>query len=212
VEFINGAVPGYSLYQQRRMLDYVTRKTAIQAVVATVSLANDPIDEKRIRRFAPDNLLDFSYEWRDPESFAAKLIAASRVLTLIDERTTHLQFSFVNSNAECRDLAAESLNRLASACREADLPLIWVLVARTLEIRPGGFLKKSLNGATDRQRRYFLALAAELDVPMVDLKPVLAGVQAREEAYLPGDAHWNEAGHRAVAAAVLPVLLGALEP
>lgn len=106
VEFINGSLPGYSIYQQIRMLEYVRQRTDIHAVVATISLANDPIDEKRIRRFVPDNLLDFSYEWRDPRSFSAKLIASSRVLTLIDGRTTTLQFSYINTNNECRDLAS----------------------------------------------------------------------------------------------------------
>jgi len=212
IEFINGSLPGYSIYQQIRMLDYVRQRTDIHAVVATVSLANDPIDEKRIRRFAPDNLLDFSYEWRDPRSFSAKLIAASRLLTLIDGRTTTLQFSYINTNNECRDLASESMTQLATACREAGLPLVWVLVSRTQEVRPGGVLRRSLNGATDRMRRHFMALAKELEVPIVDLKPVLTDVQAREEAYLPGDAHWTEAGHRAVAEAVLPVLLKTLEP
>ncbi len=207
VEFINGSLPGYSIFQQIRMLDYVRQRTDIHAVVATISLANDPIDEKRIRRFAPDNLLDFSYEWRDPRSFSAKLIAASRLLTLIDGRTTTFQFSYINTNNECRDLASESMMNLATACREANLPLVWVLVSRTQEVRPGGFLRRSLNGATDRMRRHFMALAKELEVPIVDLKPVLVDVQAREEAYLPGDAHWTEAGHRAVAESVLPVLL-----
>ena len=212
VEFINGGIPGFSIYQQIRMLEFVQARTDIHAVVATISLANDPIDEKRIRRYAPDRLEEFSYEWRDPASVAAKTIAASRLLTLLDQRTTHLQFSLVNTNRECRDLTEESLRNLAAACREADLPLVWVIVPRTLEIRPGSFLKRSLNGATDRLRRHFMALADELAVPVIDLKPVLAEVQAREEAYLPGDAHWNEAGHRAVSAAVLPVLSAALSP
>ncbi len=138
--------------------------------------------------------------------------AASRLLTLLDQRTTHLQFSLVNTNRECRNLTEESLRNLAAACREAGLPLVWVIVPRTLEIRPGRFLKRSLNGATDRLRRHFMALADELSVPVIGLKPVLAEVQAREEAYLPGDAHWNEAGHRAVSAAVLPVLGAAIFP
>ena len=140
------------------------------------------------------------------------MIASSRVLTLLDGRTTTIQFSYINTNNECRDLASESMTNLAATCREADLPLVWVLVSRTQEVRPGGFLRRSLNGATDRMRRHFMALADELAVPMVDLKPVLKEVQAHEEAYLPGDAHWTEAGHEAVAKAVLPVLLEACKP
>ena len=212
IEFINGGLPGYSIYQQIRMLDYVRQRTEIHAVVATISLANDPIDEKRIRRFAPDHLEDFSYDLRDPHSGTARLIAASRLFTLMDQRTTHLQFSLINTSGECRDLADESLKNLAAACREANLPLVWVIVPRTQEIRPGSFFKNALNGATDRLRSHFLDLAVELDVPVVDLRPVLMEVQSRQDAYLPADAHWNEAGHRAVTAAVLPELLHVLHP
>ena len=212
IEFINGGLPGYSIFQQIRMLDYVRQRTKIHAVVATISLANDPIDEKRIRRFAPDHLEDFSYDLRDPDSGTARLIASSRLLTLMDQRTTHLQFSLINTSGECRDLADESLKNLASACRDAGLPLVWVIVPRAQEIRSGGFLKNALNGATDRLRSHFLDLAVELDVPVVDLRPVLMEVQSREDAYLPADAHWNEAGHRAVTAAVLPELLHVLHP
>ena len=211
-EFINGGLPGFSIYQQIRMLDYVRKRTRIHAVVATISLANDPIDEKRIRRFAPDRLENFSYDLREPASPAAKLIAASCLLTLIDQRTTHMQFSLVNTSGECRDLAAESLTRLAKTCREANLPLVWVIVPRAQEIRPGGGWRRALNGATDRLRGHFLELAADLQVPIIDLKPVLMSVQAQKEIYLPADAHWNEAGHQAVAGAVLHDLLEAWQP
>lgn len=212
VECINGGVPGYSIYQQIRMLDYVRERTEIHAVVATISLANDPIDELRIRRFAPDHLADFSYELRDPASPSARLIAASRLLTLADQRTTHMQFSLINTNRECRSLADESLTRLADICREADLPLVWLIVPRAQEIRPGGFWRRALNGATDRLRRHFLELADDLRVPIVDLKPALASVQARQEAYLPGDSHWNEAGHRAVTEVLLSEVLKTWDP
>jgi lysophospholipase L1-like esterase len=207
LEFINGGVPGYSIYQQIRMLDYVRQRTRIHAVVATISLANDPIDEKRIRRFAPDRLENFSYDLRDPASAAARLIAASRLLTLADQSTTHMQFSLINTGGECRRLADESLARLAKTCREANLPLVWVIVPRAQEIRPGGGWRRALNGATNRLRGHFLELAADLQVPTVDLKPALMSVQAQEEVYLPADAHWNEAGNQAVAKALLPAVL-----
>ncbi|MEN8006037.1 MAG: SGNH/GDSL hydrolase family protein [Candidatus Krumholzibacteriota bacterium] len=207
IECINGGLPGFSLYQQLRMLEHVRRRTKIHAVVATISLANDPIDEKRIRRFAPDRLMEFSYDLRDSDSVTAKLIAASRLLTLIDERTMQLQFSLINTSGSCRDLAEESLRDLAAACRDANLPLVWVIVPRTQEIRPGRFWRRALNGATDRMRGHFIGLAEELGVPVIDLKPVLIEVQEREDIYLPADAHWNEAGHRAVANEVLEMLM-----
>lgn len=207
LEFINGGLPGYSIYQQIKMLEFVRRHTGIHAVVATISLANDPIDERRIRRFAPDNLAEFTYDLRDPRSGTARLIAASRLLSLIDDRTTHMQFSLFNTGNECRDLAEDSLRNLEAACREAGLPLVWVIVPRAQEIRGGSFWKQSLNGATNRLRKHFLGLADELDVTAVDLKPVLEKVQTSEETYLPRDSHWNEAGHRAVADAIVPFLI-----
>jgi lysophospholipase L1-like esterase len=212
LECINGSIPGYSIYQQILMLDYVRARTDIHAVVATISLANDPIDEMRIRRFAPDRLGEFSYQLRDPASMTARIIAASRLLTLIDLRTTNLQFSLINTSRKCRDLAEDSLRNLAAKCRADGLALVWVIVPRAQEIRPGGAWRRALNGATDRLRGHFLQLADELQVPAVDLKPVLLEVQSREEAYLPGDAHWTEAGHRAVAAEVLPRLLEIWRP
>jgi lysophospholipase L1-like esterase len=207
VECINGGIPGYSIYQQVRMLDYVRERTEIHAVVATISLANDPIDELRIRRFAPDRLDEFSYELRDPASFSARLIAGSRLLTLADQRTTHMQFSLINTNGECRGLADESLARLAEICAEADLPLVWLIIPRAQEIRPGGFWRRALNGATERLRGHFIEFADDLQVPIVDLKPVLVPIQEQQEAYLPGDSHWNEAGHLAVTRALLPEVL-----
>lgn len=203
---INGGLPGYSIYQQVRMLDYVRDRMPITAVVATISLANDPVDELRIRRFAPDHLVDFSYELRDPHSLAARVIEASRLLTLIDQRTTNVQFSLRNTDEECCRLADSSLTELAQRCQADHIPLVWVIVPRAQEIRSGTFWRRGINGATDHLRTHFLEIARDLVVPVVDLKPALQGVQANQEAYLPGDAHWNAAGHRAVAEAVLPAL------
>jgi lysophospholipase L1-like esterase len=212
VEFINGALPGYSIYQQIRMLEYVRARTDIHAVVATISLANDPIDEKRIRRFAPDRLAEFRYDLRDPASGTSRLIAASRVLTLIDERTTHLQFSLINTGNECRDLAEASLRDLAAECAGAGLPLVWVIVPRAQEIRGGSFWIRPLNDATDRLRRHYMELAEELGVAAVDLKPILEKEQSRRETYLTGDSHWNEVGHRAVAEAIFPEIIPYVHP
>jgi len=83
LEVINGGLPGFSIYQQVRMLMYVRRRTRIAAVVATISLANDLVDELRIRRFAPDHLAEYSYELREPDSMLSRLVGASRALTWV---------------------------------------------------------------------------------------------------------------------------------
>jgi len=123
-----------------------------------------------------------------------------------------VQFSLINTSTACRNLTDESLTRLAASCREAQVPLIWVIVPRATEIKPGGLLRRALNRATEDMRAHFTRLAADLDVPLLDLKPVLLSAQSRQEAYLPADAHWNEAGHQAVGQALLPVLLEHWQP
>lgn len=137
------------------------------------------------------------------------MIASSRVLTLIDQRTTHLQFSLINTSGKCRDLADESLRELAAACREAGLPLVWVIVPRAQEIRSESYWKGLLNRATDELRGHFLELATVLGVPAIDLKPALTETPAEGNAYLPADAHWNENGHHAVVQSLMPALVEA---
>lgn len=206
MEVVNGAIPGYSIYQQVRMLDFVTARTDVDLVVATISLANDAIDEERIRRFAPDRLAEFDYGLRDPASLNAKLIRASRLLTVLDERTTHIQFGLKNARGRGAGLAVDTMSRLADRCRALDVPLVWVVVPRAGEIRGGGTMSRYLNGQTARLRDRFLTAATQSGFPRIDLLPVLREAQAGGECYLPHDAHWNERGHRAVARAVLPVL------
>lgn len=206
MELVNGAIPGYSIYQQVRMFDYVTARTGIDAVVATISLANDAIDEERIRRYTPDRLEEFDYGLRDPDSFTAKLIRASRILTLLDERTNHIQFGLRNARGPGGDLAVDSLYDLAERCHERGLPLVWLVVPRAGEVRGGGMMSGLLNRQTARLRGHFLKVTADYGSPGIDLLPVLRAAQQGGESYLPFDAHWNERGHRAVAEAVLPAL------
>jgi len=206
METINGAIPGYSIYQQVRMLDYVTARTDVDLVVATISLANDAIDEERIRRYVPDRLAEFDYGLRDPQSFSARVIRASRILTLLDERTNHIQFGLRNARGRGGDLAVDSLYDLAERCHERGLPLVWLVVPRAGEVRGGGMMSGILNNQTARLRGHFMQVTADFDSPGIDLLPVLTEAQAGGECYLPHDAHWNERGHRTVARAVLPVL------
>ena len=206
VEVVNGAIPGFSIYQQVRMFDFVTARTEVDAVLATISLANDAIDEERIMRFAPDHLAEFHYGLRDPDSFTARVIRASRILTLVDERTTDVQFGLKNARGKGGDLALDSLHEIAARCRERGLPLVWLVVPRAGEVRGGGVRTRLLNQQTARLRDHFLRATGEYGSPGFDLLPVLTEAQRGGECYLPHDAHWNERGHRAVAATVLPVL------
>jgi len=212
VQVVNAAIPGFSIYQQVRMLEYVTARADVDAVVATISLANDAIDEERIMRFAPDHLEEFDYGLRDSRSLTAKMIRASRILTLIDERTMHIQFGLRNARGKGHELANHSLMMLSDRCRELNLPLVWVIIPRSGEVRGGGIMTGFLNRETEKLRDLFLWITDNYGSPGIDLLPALTEAQKRGECYLPADAHWNERGHRAVADTLVPLLKQAINP
>jgi lysophospholipase L1-like esterase len=207
VEVINAAIPGYSVYQQVRMLDQVRRQAQVHAVIATFSLANDMVDELRIRRYAPDRLRDYSNEVRDPASGLARLVRASRLLSILDERLQGVQLGLANTNDQAQSLAAESLRELVATCRRDRIPLLLVVVPRAQEIRGSRGVRRLLDPAARRAHQRLLALADELQVPVLDLEACLAAAHRSAPVFLPADVHWTAAGHRAVADAILPALL-----
>jgi lysophospholipase L1-like esterase len=212
LEVINAAIPGYSVYQQVRMLGQVRRQVQVHAVIATFSLANDMVDELRIRRYAPDRLQAYSNEVRDPTTWLARLVRASRLLTLLDERLQGVQLSLANTSDQALSLAGESLRELVVTCRRDRIPLLVVVIPRAQEIRGSGGVRRLLDPAARRAHQRLLALAGELRLPIVDLGACLAAAHRREPVFLPADVHWTAAGHRAVADTVLPALLAIWPP
>ena len=202
-EVVNGGIPGFAVYQQVRMLERLRSEFPIHAVIATFSLANDPVDELRLARYAPDRLAEYSYLVRRPNSFLSRLIKTSRLLTLIDRRTQNLQFHWANASGHALDLAEASLRNLFLTCQQDSLPVLLVVVPRASEVLPSSFGKRLFNFSAKRPRQLALRMSREYSVPMVDLKEILHESQLEQTVYLKGDAHWTAAGHRITAEHIL---------
>jgi lysophospholipase L1-like esterase len=207
VEVVNAAVPGYSVWQQRAMVERLTDELTIDAVVSTFSLSNDMIDEVRIRRFAPDRLTEYAPRPLAENSRLARLIGRSRVLAWIDLRTRGAQFQIGNVLPGSVRVAGESLGELVAACRERDLPVLLVLVPRRAEVVGAGIPRLVARGMTRGARRMWERVLEERDVAGVDLTAAVAVASEREAAYLPDDPHWTPAGHEAVAGALVEPLV-----
>jgi lysophospholipase L1-like esterase len=203
VEVVNAAVPGYSVLQQRAMVERLADELTIDAVVSTFSLSNDMIDEVRIRRFAPDRLTEYAPRPLAENSRLARLIGRSRVLGWIDLRTRGAQFQVGNVLPGSVRLAAESLGELVTACRERGVPILLVLVPRRAEIADSGIPRLVARAMTGGGRRAWERVVREQEVGGVDLTAAVAAANEREAAYLPDDAHWTPAGHEAVARALV---------
>jgi len=205
---VNTGIPGYGPYQQNRMLEYVCRRLRPDVVIATFSLANDPVDELRIARFAPDRLAQYTPELRDPDSRFARLICGSRLLFLLDQRTRYLQTFLTNAGGGALRRVDDSFAHLVSACRELDTPLLMVVVPQRNQIRSKGLSARLTSLITRRLRAMPAKIAERHGIPLVDLTSELREVQRRTPAYLKNDAHWSPAGHEAAARAIADALPG----
>jgi hypothetical protein len=207
VSVINAGMPGFSILQQLRMLNLIRAHTRVDVVVSTYSLANDPVDELRIARFAPDRLAAYNSGLRDSLSVAARIIRSSRMLSWIDRRTTTLQFAFANLSPPALGLARRSLENLCAAGSADGGHFLLVVLPRRGEIVAdrgieGWLTPAAMTGA----RRLPSEVALSRRVPVLDVTPTLRGVQEHEPAFLPADAHWTPAGHEAVARAIARAL------
>ncbi len=203
---INAGVPGYGPSQQLAMLRRIAGHVRPDVVISTFSLANDPVDELRLARYAPDRLLDYEPAVRDPGSFVSRLSRTSRTVALVDGRTHSLQMYLTNAGGRARDSADASLTRLIGACDELDAPLLLVVVPQRNRILRGGAAGWLSDRITAKLRALPGDVAARHGVPWLDLTPALLRVQRDGEAFLPGDAHWSSDGHAAVARAIRDAL------
>jgi lysophospholipase L1-like esterase len=203
IDVVNAAVPGYSVWQQRAMVERLAEEMRPDAVVCTFSLSNDPIDEVRIRRFVPDRLAEYSPRPMDARSALASLIEKSRVLGWIDLRTRGAQFQIGNVLPGAVKAAGASLGELVLSCRERGAPVLLVLVPRRAEIADAGVSRAAARFMTGGARRMWARVLERHSVPGVDVSAAVAAADAREPAYLPDDPHWTPAGNEAVARALV---------
>jgi lysophospholipase L1-like esterase len=207
IDVVNAAVPGYSVWQQRAMVERLAGEMRVDAVVSTFSLSNDPIDEVRIRRFAPDRLLEYSPRPMDAGSVLARAIGKSRVLGWIDLRTRGAQFQLGNVLPGAVSAAEASLGELIGSCHERGAPVLLVLVPRRSEIEGAGISRQAARLMTGGARRMWERVLERHAVPGVDLSEAVAAANARGPAYLLDDPHWTPAGSEAVARALVdPVM------
>ena len=189
--------------QQLQLLSRLSTELSLDAVVATFSLANDPVDELRLARYTPDRLAEYSYQVRDPRSLLSRLVRSSRLLTLVDVRSYNVQLHLANASNRALALSEQSLRQLATTCQADSLPLALVVVPRASEVRPSGLGKRLFNFTADKPRHLVARVAAAYGLPCVDLKKALQETQRVEPLYLPQDTHWNAAGHRATAETIM---------
>lgn len=205
IEVVNAGIPGYSLWQQRALLERLTVSFRVDAVISTFSLSNDVVDELRIRRYAPDRLLAYQPRPLDPKSGLAGLIAKSRVLEWIDLRTRALQFQIANVLPAGLDAAEESLDGIVTKCREEGIPVLFFLLPKRTEIEGAAPRRTLARWMTGSARRMVERATARNAVSLVDVTPAIERLEraAAGSAYLPDDPHWTAAGHEAVATAVV---------
>jgi len=101
-----------------------------------------------------------------------------------------------------RQLILESARRLLDLCRRHDVRLVLAIYPWPQQVRAG-----QLDNAHTRTWTRF---ARNEGVPLLNLFRVF-GEDGKLELFIPGDIHWNAAGHRRVADELLPFLHEVLE-
>lgn len=205
VEVLNAGVPGYGLYQQCAMLERVLSHVEVDIVVSTFSLANDPADDLRILRFAPDRLTEYTPELSRRNAVLSWVIRKSALARFVDRRTSAVRFKIANSSGEAVDATTKCLNEFLSTCAEHDLRVLQVSIPHRSEIT-GGWKARLVTSLSERASDMQNRVAEQHGVRTIDAMKAMLAIEDSAEAYLLNDSHWAPAGHRAVAEAVLDAL------
>jgi lysophospholipase L1-like esterase len=207
IRVVNAGVPGYGIYQQHALLERLLPRLRIDAVVSTLTLSNDGLDERRIRRFAPGRLLE--YTPKPPDSRLAALARSSRALAWLERRRQNLVNQWGNVAPSSVARVEESLSALLATCEAHGIPVLLVVCPRQTEVTGGDFGVGDL--LTRGMRRMHARVAREAGVPVVDLTEALARENERAPVFFEDDAHWTPAGHRAAAEALVGPVLSLVE-
>jgi len=206
VAVINACLPGYGLYQQRAMLERVLNGTVVDVVVTTYSLANDPVDDLRIARFAPDRLLEYTPELGERNRFVQWLVGHSKLAGLVDVRLSPLRFKAANASARAVEISERCMRELLETCSNHGLRVLQVEVPQRWQTKgqAGSWLLAASSGRARAMRR---RVASDFGVISIDCAPCLKRVESETGgAYIPNDAHWTRLGHEAVADTILAAL------
>jgi hypothetical protein len=199
VEVVNAGVPGYGFYQQRAVLERVASDAPVDVVITTLSLANDGVDDLRIARFAPDRLKAYSPGLIADGTTARRIIDGSRFLTMLDWRTSAIQFKIVNACSPAVRAMAGCLDELLHGCEATGARALMVILPQRTEVASTGPRAWIATAMAASARREAARIAGEHGVLGIDATETLRAVHAQEGAYLPNDPHWTSAGHAAVA-------------
>lgn len=207
VEVINAGVPGYGFHQRIRMLKLIRARVRVDGVIFTASMANDPWEDLRMAPYLAGRLPWYSGDWKHPDSFMARLIRRSWLLTLLDRKSRGLQLSLLNISPPAVREMGRAMGLLIDECRRDNIPMLAVICPRRSEVEGGSGLLQRMSivmtkGARDEAR----TVLGSRRVPVLDITPVLADLERREGAFLKRDPHWTVKGQHEVAAAVLEAL------
>ncbi|MBI5836756.1 MAG: hypothetical protein HZB25_05905 [Candidatus Eisenbacteria bacterium] len=207
VEVINAGVPGYAFHQRLRMLGLIRARVRVDIVILTASMANDPWEDLRIAPYLGSHLPWYSGDWKHPDSFLARMIRRSRLLTILDRKSRGLQLALVNISPPATREMGRAMGLLIDECRRDHIPVLTVICPRRSEVEGGsGFLHRLSLVLTKGARDETLRVLGSRRVPVLDITPVLAGLERREGAFLKRDPHWTSHGQQEVAAAVFAAL------
>jgi lysophospholipase L1-like esterase len=203
IEIVNGAIPGYCVYQQRAMLERLLAEIKINVVISSFSLANDLAGELQVSRAIARYSEGSSYHPRGLTYLFSEFWRRSYFLTWFNKRTHALQVILTKMGDEALQRLTESLEDLISTCRQRDIPLLLVVLPRRIEICDNGIRAKIAELATDRARKWCKEIAGQHGIPVLDVSDVLKNARNAGPVYLDSDPHWTAEGHRAVAQAIL---------
>jgi hypothetical protein len=188
------------------MLERVLSRAPADIAVSTFSLANDGVDDLRVLRFAPERLEEYSPDLRLKGTVVRRVIEGSRFLTMIDQRTSAVQFKIANAGGAAVRATTGCVDELLSMCEATGPRVVMVVLPQRSEVAGAGARARVAGAMAASARREVARIADRHGVLSIDATEALRAVQAHEGAYLPNDPHWTPAGHAAVAREILGAL------
>ena len=226
VEVLNAGVSSYSpiIYFRKGKYYLEEHPLQIDAFVVALDLSDIPDEAMRYRFDSEGNVRDafppplrqIAAEWLVAHSFTANLtwrliLAYERLgprgALGLDKAQTGWERDdeeFSRYGAWGLKLAAEHMDSVATLAARHNVRLFLVIYPWPDEV--------VARDPNSRHPRFWREWAAARGIPLIDLFPVFIGPEPPESTiaryYFSGDSHWNVAGHRVVAHALMHSVLG----